>query len=70
MEVYSVSSADVLDNDTSLITDKQTSPLVMSAIGEVIYPASVRAGKNSSVEPGLVVVDLPHQKWRKMVLSV
>ena len=70
--MYSVSSGVLLDEDTSLITGAQSSPLIMSSIGEILYPATIASRKNSvpRVEPGLVVVDLPRQCWRKMVLPV
>jgi hypothetical protein len=62
-----------LDADASLVTDASSSPLIISSTGELLYPAAITTNKSTKrtrVEPALILVDLPHQSWRKMVLPV
>ena len=72
VEVYTVPNSGILDQNTSLAADGQSLPLIMSSIGEILYPVTTSARKDSITvsEPGLIVVDLLHQSWRRMVLPV
>lgn len=58
--------------DTSLITGGITSPVVIPSVGEIIYPATIKSQDSSRnlTEPGLVVADLAHKTWRKIILPV
>ena len=66
--MYSIPFPDDLNKDTSLTTEG-TSPLVLSSIGEIIYPATIKTS-SSVKEPGVVTVDILHKCWKKMVLPV
>ncbi len=71
--MYSLSDKNTLDNDTSLVCSKQSAPVILSEVAAICYPAFIKATteQNQPVqEPGLVVVDISHNSWRKMVLPV
>lgn len=69
VEVFSVFAE---GHDPSSFTVGGSSPLIVSSIGEIIYPAIMKPSKSSLLksEPGIVVMDLARQTWRKIILPV
>lgn len=51
----------------SFAINTKSPPLIVESIGEVIYPALFK-NPLSVTEPGLVTIDIPRQKMRRIIL--